>query len=204
MHLRRYLRWTLGWLRGLLLRIIYLTLRVSVSGERPNGACLITFWHGEQLCLYGGLPKGDVVAPVSRSKDGDIQVGVLSSFGVESVRGSSSSGGLRVLRGLVRLIRAQYSVLFAVDGPRGPIRVPKLGAFYLSQRLNVPIVPVVSKCNRSYVLRQTWDQMRIPSPFARVIVTFGNPIVPGGYSDPESMRKAFIVAMRALTSDNAR
>ena len=131
---RSFWRRSLGFCAGLVLRTLYLSLRVKVSGSVPPGGALICFWHGEQLCLYGGLPSGKVVAPVSLSKDGELQVGVLRSFGVATVRGSSSSGGLSVLRGLMRSVRDQCRVLFALDGPRGPYREPKLGAFYLSNK----------------------------------------------------------------------
>ena len=127
------MRRVIGVVAGLFLRFIYLTIRVRVHGDQPGEPGIIAFWHGNQLCLYGGLPKGLTVAPVSLSKDGQIQSGVLSSFGIRSVRGSSSRGGVRALLGLVRLVRKGAIALIAVDGPRGPIHVPKLGAFFLFQ-----------------------------------------------------------------------
>lgn len=199
---RSRLRRTVGWLAGLALRCLYVTLRISVSGPRPTDPCLICFWHGQQLCLYGGIPNGDVVAPVSRSKDGDLQVGVLSAFGVDVVRGSSSLGGVSVLRGLIRRIRERYFVLIALDGPRGPLREPKLGAFYLSCKLNIPVVPVAVVCSKSRILEKTWDKMRIPMPFADVRIHFGAPIEPDAYASAESMRLSFIVAMTELSSNN--
>ena len=41
-----------------------------------------------------GFSSSPCVAPVSKSKDGELQVGVLRSFGIAAVRGSSSSGSL--------------------------------------------------------------------------------------------------------------
>jgi lysophospholipid acyltransferase (LPLAT)-like uncharacterized protein len=192
----------LGLVVGLAFRCLYCTLRVSITGPRPSHPSLICFWHGQQLCLYGGVPKGNVVAPVSRSKDGDLQVGVLSAFGVDVVRGSSSSGGFNVLRGLIRRIRSDYVVLMALDGPRGPIGEPKVGAFYLAHKLNVPIVPVTVKCEWSYVLQRTWDKMRVPMPFARLRIRFGEAMEPRAFQRPELMRLSFIVAIRELSSDN--
>ena len=136
----KFWRRLLGFVLGCAFRLLYLSLRIEVDGESATTQCIIAFWHGEQLCLYGGLPSAPSVAAVSRSRDGELQVGVLRAFGVSAVRGSSSSGSLVVLRQLIRRVRDGFSVLFAVDGPRGPRKRPKLGAFYLSQKLNLPIL----------------------------------------------------------------
>ena len=51
----------------------YRSIRVEVHGGDRNAQCIIAFWHGEQLCLYGGVPSSPCVAPVSKSKDGELQ-----------------------------------------------------------------------------------------------------------------------------------
>lgn len=197
----KFWRRLLGFVLGCAFRLLYLSLRIEVDGESATTQCIIAFWHGEQLCLYGGLPSAPSVAAVSRSKDGELQVGVLRAFGVSAVRGSSSSGSLVVLRQLIRRVRDGFSVLFAVDGPRGPRKSPKLGAFYLSQKLNLPILPVHAVCYPAIRLRRPWDKMVVPLPFSRIRIRFGAPLAPREFSSIEDMRNAFIVAMKELRAD---
>ena len=199
MRWRRRLLGTLGYW---LLRCIYATIRVRVHSKPLDGPSIYAFWHGQQLCLYGGLPDGDVVAPVSKSLDGELQVGVLSGFGVAPIRGSSSKGGDNALRGMVRALRKGATALIAVDGPRGPHGVPKKGAFYLSQRLDVPIYPVIALCSRYICLERTWDKMRIPLPFSRIDVKFGLPLCLNTDMDLDAALGTFIIAITQLSSDN--
>ena len=200
----RWRRRLLGRLGYWVLKCIYATIRVRVHGKPQAGPGIFAFWHGQQLCLYGGLPDGDVVAPVSQSLDGELQVGVLSGFGITPIRGSSSKGGASALRGFVRALRGGGTALIAVDGPRGPSKVPKKGAFYLSRRLHVPIYPVIGICSRYLCLERTWDKMRIPLPFSRIDVKFGRPMTLDEDMALDGAFDIFIVAIEQLSSDNDR
>ena len=142
MSLRRHLRRLIGIAGGLLLRLLYTTLRVSVQGDRPQPGSLIAFSHGEQLCLYGGVPAGSVVAPVSLSRDGDIQVGVLSCFGITSIRGSSSKNALSLTRALYRSLNTGSCALLLLMGRVDPVMSSKM-AFFTCQA-QAPIFPVVA------------------------------------------------------------
>ena len=201
MPLRRYLRRLIGIAGGLLLRLLYTTLRISIQGARPQPGSLIAFSHGEQLCLYGGVPAGPVVAPVSLSRDGDIQVGVLSCFGITSIRGSSSKNALSLTRALYRSLNTGYCALVAVDGPRGPRGVPKNGVFYLARKAKVPIFPVIAKARRSWVLRNTWDHFQIPKPFSSIQVVFGRPILIDASRSLDSAAEEYVVAISELKAN---
>ena len=66
------------------------------------------------------------------------------------------------------------------DGPRGPAEHLKPGLVYLASRTGLPVVPVAAAARRSWTLR-SWDRFRIPRPFTRVVVAYGDPIeVPPG------------------------
>ena len=198
----RWWRRVVGRLGYLVLRLIYLTIRVRVENMPTQKSFIIGFWHGQQLCLYGGLPNGRLVAPVSRSKDGELQVGVLAGFGIQSIRGSSSRGGVGALKGLIKALRRGAIALIAVDGPRGPMGVPKKGAFYLSERLGVPVYPVVGECSRTICLTRTWDEMHIPLPFSRIRVRFGKPLDAGPKACLDEFLDRFLFAMEELSSNN--
>lgn len=197
-----WVRRFVGRLGYLILRLIYLTIRVQVENMPTQESFIIGFWHGQQLCLYGGLPNGSLVAPVSRSKDGELQVGVLGGFGIRAIRGSSSRGGVGALKGLIKALRNGAIALIAVDGPRGPMGVPKKGAFYLSGRLGVPVYPVIGECSRTVCLTRAWDKMRVPLPFSRICVRFGKPIEAGPRGCIDHFSEKFLFAMKELSSNN--
>ncbi|HEY6867564.1 MAG TPA: hypothetical protein VI792_09915 [Candidatus Eisenbacteria bacterium] len=55
----------------------------------------------------------------------------------------------------------------------------KPGLAWLASRSGRAVVPVGTAASRSWVLR-SWDGFRIPRPFARVCVLYGEPVrIPG-------------------------
>lgn len=182
----RSLRFWLGRLAGCALLLWARTWRllVEVHGELDPRALaepqrtVFAFWHGAQmglLALRPRRPRCPVSVMVSHSADGDIQAGILRTVGLAVVRGSSSRGGARALLPLVRAIRGGGSSCFAVDGPRGPLRISKPGAAAAAELGRAELVPVAVAASRVTLLRRTWDQFEIPWPFAKVAIVVGTP-----------------------------
>lgn len=170
------LRFALGLVVGLVVRLWALTWRVRIVGSLCDapGARVFAFWHGRQMALLAAPRVRPAVALVSLSKDGQLQHGVQRMLGVRSVRGSSSRGGATALRALVRALKRQDAdVLMAVDGPRGPARQAKAGAVRAALRSGAQLVPVGSWARRAVVLRGSWDQFVVPLPFTRVVIAIG-------------------------------
>ena len=61
------------------------------------------------------------------------------------------------------------------DGPRGPAERVKPGLAWLASRSGWAVVPVAAAAKRAWVLG-SWDRFRIPWPFARVCLAFGEPL----------------------------
>jgi lysophospholipid acyltransferase (LPLAT)-like uncharacterized protein len=183
-----------------LVRIWVSTLRVRV--EMPEDfvarrACALAFFHGQQMALLGGrsFARGATVL-VSRSRDGDLQAGVMTALGFRVVRGSSSRGGARALTELVRGLRRGETVALAVDGPRGPRHVAKPGVLAAARAARTPLHPVASASRRALTLSRAWDGFEIPLPFTKVAVVVGGGMLAGGArNDPASISSA-IVACR--------
>lgn len=171
-RIHRLKRLALSWLIVTLIRGLLKTLRVTREGEALLGGGVVAFLHGEQLPLLLHLPAGERVTPISLSDDGELQTHVMSRFQVEAVRGSSSRGGLRVLRELYRLMQArpQLFTLIAVDGPRGPHAHVHPGAAHLATRLERPLWLCRARCDRAWRLK-SWDRFVIPKPFSHVHIT---------------------------------
>lgn len=151
--------------------------RTHAAAGRP---VLFTLWHGRLLPL-GYLHRGQgVVGIVSRSADGEYLTRVLQHWGFLAVRGSSSHGGGRALRELVRLVRAGRSVAITPDGPRGPRERLKPGVLQLAQLTGAPIVTVAAGADRAWWFVR-WDRFLVPKPFARLRVAYGDAVfIPRG------------------------
>ena len=158
-------------------------------------------WHGRILLLpylYGRL-RARVLT--SRSNDGEMLSRMVTAFGLEAVRGSSSLGGAEALRLLTRSLREGRDVAVIPDGPRGPRETVKAGVVALARLTGAPILPVAIGLSAQWRLR-SWDEFRIPKPFARCVVRFGDPIRVDAGADraaAEDARKEIESALRALS-----
>ena len=193
-------------LGALALRALARTLRVrrEEAAVSPLWAArapvIYVVWHGRLLLLpylYGH--RGCHVL-ASRSRDGELVARWARRFGLEPVRGSSTRGGGEALRSLARALRAGSEVVVVPDGPRGPREVLKPGVIALARLSGAPIVPMAVGASREWRVR-SWDEFRIPRPFARCVMRFGEPIhVPrdADRAGEEAARKEVEAALRGL------
>ncbi|MEN9834584.1 MAG: hypothetical protein RL011_777 [Pseudomonadota bacterium] len=169
----------------LVARLLLLTYRIRFEGQErrikaeslhSGGSFCLALWH-EQLFASILAHRGQKFAPLaSLSADGDIVTRVMAKFGFNTVRGSSSRGGPEARDQLVQMTEDGWFTAITVDGPRGPRRRVKGGIVDLARRTGVTIVPLTTTADRNWVLR-SWDQFKVPKPFARILVRYGEPIV---------------------------
>ncbi|MEZ4225661.1 MAG: DUF374 domain-containing protein [Polyangiaceae bacterium] len=181
------MRFLLGFVVGLIVRLLARSYRIRVMGESATGASarVFAFWHGRQLALLGIPRTRPTAALVSWSRDGQLQNGAQAALGLRRVRGSSSRGGATALRRLIRLLDTQScDVALAVDGPRGPLRRAKRGAARAARRGNAKLHPVGSWAERVWRISSAWDDFEIPRPFSRVVVCVG-PALDASAVEPE-------------------
>jgi lysophospholipid acyltransferase (LPLAT)-like uncharacterized protein len=134
----------------------------------------------------------------SRSRDGELVARWIRRFGLEPVRGSSTRGGGEALRLLTRALRSGHEVVVVPDGPKGPREVLKPGVIALARLTGAPIVPMALGASREWRLR-SWDEFRIPKPFARCVMRFGEPIYVARHrAAEEAARKEVEAALRGL------
>lgn len=142
---------------------------------------VFAFWHGDCLLMVHEAnrrvtPFARFYMMASQSRDGELMARFLTLNNFCVVRGSSSRGGARALLEMLHALEPGDFAGLAVDAPRGPRhQVNKPGILYLAQRSGRPVVPVVSRVDRKWVLR-SWDRLEIPKPFAQVEIYFGAPL----------------------------
>jgi hypothetical protein len=188
-------------------RLLGLTLRVerderAVSRLWSAGTPLIyAAWHSRILLLPWLYAGRRLRVLTSRSRDGELAARWVSRFGLDVVRGSSSRGGGEALRALLRSLREGWEVVVVPDGPRGPREVVKPGIVALAAAGAAPIVPVAVGASPEWRLR-SWDEMRVPRPWSRCVVIFGEPFHVPREADRaarETARKELEGALHALT-----
>jgi len=164
-----------GWIA---VRLIGKTFRIRtikiVDIDKVQSVC--AFWHGDLITSFYVNRNKKAVVMISMSKDGEIQANVAKYFGYIPVRGSSSRGGNKALAEIVKYAKEGYTTGFAVDGPKGPIHKVKPGVLFVSQTLGIPIVPICAVASKVKILEKSWDKFKIPMPFSKVIMIYGNQI----------------------------
>lgn len=171
-----------GHLGKLAIDSLFRTTRIESIGYEPIKSLLesrqfiAAIWHS-RILIFSYLHKGfDAVALVSRSKDGEYTSRILQEQGFETVRGSSSKGGLRALAFLIkRLKHTRKAAVIIPDGPRGPRFKVQPGIIALAQKTGYPVLPMSYSAKHLKIL-SSWDRFIIPLPFTRCRVIYGKPM----------------------------
>ncbi len=143
--------------------------------RRSGTSVIFTGWHEQLLAPLWHRRDEDITLLVSGHQDGRLLARTAKRWGYRVVHGSSTRGGTRGLRGLIRTLQAGADVAVTPDGPRGPARVAKPGVLAAARHSGASIVPVAAHASAAWRAR-SWDGFVIPAPFARVRIAYGPPI----------------------------
>lgn len=167
------------------IKALKLTCRCDVHGaehldglRRDYGRVLMASWH-ETIALCPWVARdADWHSLTSYSYDGELAARVTRKFGIESLRGSSSRGGMRALKDIRKALESGISIGWPVDGPKGPRREAKSGIAVIAAQLQLPILPLAMAVSPHWCLHKSWDRMVIPKFFSRIRIVYGEPIPP--------------------------
>lgn len=157
----------------LLVRLIGPTLRYEVTVEEggpPGGwiqPAVWVFWHRCIVPATWFFRDKKIGVMTSSSFDGEYIARIITKFGFEAVRGSSTRGGVRALLGMHTVCEDGRTAAFTIDGPKGPRYVAKPGPVLLARNTQTPLVAFHLAVERAWVLN-SWDRLMIPKPFSRV------------------------------------
>jgi lysophospholipid acyltransferase (LPLAT)-like uncharacterized protein len=178
---------TVQWLISLLGAFYILLIQWSGRIDRPEvpfeGPYILALWHG-RLGMLALLRNGSVplTALISGHRDGQLISKCAGHFNITTVTGSTSHGGMRAVRELVRLARDGHSLFITPDGPRGPRMHVNNGILDLARLTGLPILPASIGVSRGHML-QTWDRFLIPLLFSRIVIRWGEPVAIDALSD---------------------
>jgi lysophospholipid acyltransferase (LPLAT)-like uncharacterized protein len=142
--------------------------------RRQKTPIIFVFWHGQLLPLVYYHRNEGIVVLVSDHSDGEYITQVIHRHGFGTARGSSTRGGVKGLKGVVRAARQGKDLAFTPDGPRGPRHEFKMGALVAAQMTGLPLVPLAVGADRAWYLR-SWDRFMIPKPFSKIRIRYGPP-----------------------------
>jgi lysophospholipid acyltransferase (LPLAT)-like uncharacterized protein len=188
----------------LLLRLFSLTVRKkTLYGERfekrrDQGQPVIgAFWH-QRLLMMPFFPRpGRTGMLISQHRDGEIIARLIKYLGIDSVRGSTTRGGLSALRGMVRFYRKGGNLAITPDGPQGPKHVVQPGVIELARLTGSPIFPMTYGASRKKALN-SWDHFIVPIPFCRIVYIWGEPVWVPRESKPEEMEEKRLLLQERL------
>jgi lysophospholipid acyltransferase (LPLAT)-like uncharacterized protein len=163
------------------LRALGATLRWKISGAEHEAAItkaghqpIHCLWHGRILPSILYLQHRGIVVIISENYDGEWIARITRKFGYGTARGSTSKGGPKALRQMLRAVESK-GVAFTLDGPRGPAEVAQSGAVWLAKATGNPLLPFHSEAASNWTLK-SWDRTQIPKPFTTVAMVVGTPI----------------------------
>ena len=160
---------------GHLTRIRYIGRDNYLNLERNGKNYILALWHGRMLLPIFEQRKRGFVSMVSQHVDGEIIARGVKMLGYTIVRGSSTRGGGKALREMVRLMRKGHHGAMMPDGPRGPRGDFKIGTLILAQLADAYIVPMTHTASSAWVFN-SWDRFMIAKPFSRVVIAYGEPV----------------------------
>ena len=136
---------------------------------------MLSMWHNCSTIAGWVMRGGNITVMVSDSRDGEYVSRLANLFGIQTMRGSTSSGSAKAVRSALRLIHSKKPIAITLDGPRGPKYKMQHGALWFAASGNVPIIPMHIEASHQWVLK-SWDDHRFPKPFSTIHVGFGEPI----------------------------
>jgi len=177
------LRWSLiGILGKLVLWLWAKSTRMKIIGaeeykelKNKGKAVIFLVWHGRIFIVPYFFRKRGIMPLISPSQDGEIPAQIMSRWGYQNIRGSSSHAVIKVWNRMKNELKKGGEVIIVPDGPRGPDREMKLGGIKLAQETGAVLVPFTFSTSRKKFLK-SWDKFLIFYPFSKVIAVYGPPM----------------------------
>jgi lysophospholipid acyltransferase (LPLAT)-like uncharacterized protein len=177
--------WLYGYSVAVLIYLVFCFIRITVRIEYKNKELLndgenyiFSLWHENLIGLfvvYTTLNRDFVWLnhPGWHMKPVHINLGWMGTS--KLALGSSGNSGKEALALVIQWLKEGHSTVINPDGPGGPVRVLKDGVLNMSIATGVAVVPFKVTSTRAFTL-STWDRKRVPAPFSKVTVEYGEPM----------------------------
>ncbi len=156
---------------------------------------IFCFWHGKLILPYYAYRNKGVYILISEHRDGELVARMVELNGNRTVRGSSTHGGAKGAKRMLKIARSGNIIVVTPDGPRGPKRRLKEGVVFLARMTGAPLFPMGIGYSKYWQMRD-WSGMQVPRPFARGVTVFGK-----GIRVPRKISKSEIEEYRRTIED---
>lgn len=186
------IQWTIAGIMALCIWFIYFTSRKRITGyeifkKYRRKPAVFVFWHGRSMMLSPIIALGGMhaYAVASRHSDGRMMAKLQRLFGLKPIYGSTSDGGISVLRQGVRILRTGgYGICISPDGPGGPSMRVQDGALYFAKMTGAPIIPVCFSASHAW-FQKRWDRYLVALPFSKITCKVSEPVFIDAKASPE-------------------
>ena len=183
MNLEKIKFFLVGVLGAIFIRILFSTVSIreipnnySKKLKRQGKNVIYAFWHSFMLIPGYAARNLGIKVLISRHTDGEYVTHISRQLGFEAVRGSTTRGGVEALLKMTRDTDKGVSFIITPDGPRGPRFIVQPGIIFLGQKTGLPIIPVSLGLTNYWEL-PSWDRFRMPKPFSKATIIYGDPII---------------------------
>lgn len=186
------IQWIVAILMATAIWGVYFTSRKKITNYETfkkyrKKPAVFVFWHGRSMMLSPIICIGGMraYAVASCHKDGRMMAKLQRLFGLKPIYGSTSDGGISVLRQGVRILRqGDHSMCISPDGPGGPSLRVQDGALYFAKMTGAPIIPVCFSASHAS-FQKRWDRYLVALPFSKITCKVGMPVFIDAKSTPE-------------------
>jgi len=149
------------------------------KANQKNGSLIYAIWHGRMIysvMVCASLFKYQIYSLVSKHSDGKIIESFVRKYKSKIVRGSSSDGGAKAIREILKILKPKRNRLCIIpDGPRGPNMQINGAVVDIALKTGSTIIPI-SYSAKYAKFTNSWDNLLIPRLFNHITVKFGDPI----------------------------
>jgi lysophospholipid acyltransferase (LPLAT)-like uncharacterized protein len=204
----------LAWLTTIYIETLIVTMRWRFENREPVDAVMASpqglialFWHGriaQGIACRPLLKTKPRKVMISLSRDGEFIAMAAARLRIPPIRGSATrsgadKGGAKAFREAIGFIRQGGVMILTPDGPRGPREVLPLGPAQMARVADCPVF-IMSLAASPAIKLRSWDEARIPLPFARGCVVLEGPLILPHRADEamlEAARAEWQARMRA-------
>jgi lysophospholipid acyltransferase (LPLAT)-like uncharacterized protein len=170
-------QWSLSALGAGYVLLVRWTSRIDRPPPPSGGPFIIALWHGRLSMLHQlRFGKYALVALISGHRDGQLISKCAWHYNIRSVIGSTNHGGMAAVRQMIALAGEGHNLFITPDGPRGPRMHVNKGIIELARLSRLPILPAAIATSGGKEL-DTWDHFLVPSPFSRIAIRWGVPLL---------------------------
>ncbi len=150
--------------------------RDKAMNDSPSKSYVFSMWH--QNVIPGMLAQWGRHHHIllSSSKDGDLLEVSANKMNYVPARGSSTRGGTEAMLKIIKALKDGHNAAVTPDGPTGPAKKLKGGVLNMAKESGAAILPLYVEAAR-FKSFNSWDKLRLPWPFTRIIVIYGEPVL---------------------------